>query len=93
MLAAQLGNGITRIPPDKQAALLVNKKRMGLPDARFGLEECRLCDQPETPGGITVCPSSCPHNCPGGCGSKSQDLEALIKAVTEQVVAVLQTKG
>jgi len=93
MLASQLGNGITRIPPEKQAALLENKKRLGLPDSRFGLKECQLCDQPETPGGITVCPSSCPHNCPGGCNAKGQDAEALIKTITDEVMAALEGKS
>jgi L-fuculose-phosphate aldolase len=89
MLAAQLGNGITRIPPDKQAVLLETKKRLGLPDAKYGLEECQLCDQPETPGGITVCPTACPHNCPGGCNAKSQDIETLVKTITDEVMAAL----
>jgi L-fuculose-phosphate aldolase len=92
MLAAQLGAGITRIPPNKQAVLLEIKKRLGLPDAKFGLEECQLCDQPESPGGITVCPSTCPHNCPGGCGAKTQDVEALVKTVTDEVMAALEAK-
>ncbi|MBI4164847.1 MAG: class II aldolase/adducin family protein, partial [Acidobacteria bacterium] len=82
MLAAQLGAPVTRIPPDKKAVLLEIKKRLGLPDAQFGLEECQLCDQPETTGGITVCPTACPHNRAGRCGTKSQDLESLIKTIT-----------
>jgi L-fuculose-phosphate aldolase len=93
MLAAQLGTGITRIPPNKQAVLLEIKKRLGLPDAKFGLEECQLCDQPESPGGITVCPTTCPHNCPGGCGAKTQDVEALVKTITDEVIAALEVKG
>lgn len=92
MLAAQLGTGITRIPPQKEQALLEVKKRLGLPDAKFGLDECQLCDQPETPGGITVCPTSCPGNCPGGCGGTTQDVEALVRTVTDQVIAAV-TKG
>lgn len=93
MLAAQLGAGITRIPAAKEKALLEVKKRLGLPDAKFGLEECQLCDQPETPGGITVCPTTCPGNCPGGCGEKPQDVEALVKAITDEVMAALEVKG
>ncbi len=93
MLAAQLGAGITRIPPEKEKLLLEVKKRLGLPDAKFGLEECQLCDQPETPGGITVCPTTCPKNCPGGCGGKTQDVEALVKTITDEVMAALETKA
>jgi len=91
MLAAQLGAPVTRIPPDKKAVLLEIKKRLGLPDAQFGLEECQLCDQPEDTGGITVCPTACPNNHGGECGTKSQDLEALIKTITDQVVAALES--
>ncbi len=92
MLAAQLGNGITRFSPAKQAALLEIKKRLGLPDSKYGLEECQLCDQPETPGGITVCPGSCPQNCPGGCTAKSEDVEALVKTITDEVMAALEAR-
>ncbi len=92
MLAAQLGNGITRFPPAKQAALLEIKKRLGLPDAKFGLAECQLCDQPESRGGITVCPTACPHNGPGGCGNKNQDVETLIKTITDEVMAALEAR-
>jgi hypothetical protein len=69
------------------------KKNLGLPDAKFGLEECQLCDQPESPGGITVCPTSCPHNCPGGCSAKTQDVEALVKTITDEVMAALEVKA
>jgi L-fuculose-phosphate aldolase len=93
MLAAQLGAPLTRIPPDKKAVLLEIKKRLGLPDADFGLEECQLCDQPEAAGGITVCPTACPDNCAGGCGTKGQDLEALIKTITDQVMAALESRA
>lgn len=93
MLAAQLGNGITRFSPAKQAVLLEIKKRLGLPDAKFGLEECQLCDQTESPGGITVCPTACPHNRPEGCGDKLQDLEGLIKTITDEVMAASESKG
>src|ERR1019366_1682625 len=36
ILAAQLGSPITRIPLDKIQDLLAIKRRLGLPDARFG---------------------------------------------------------
>jgi L-fuculose-phosphate aldolase len=92
MLAAQLGAGITRIPPEKQATLLEIKKRLGLPDAKFGLAECQLCDQPETPGGITVCPSSCNSNCDGCSSAKSPDVETLVQSVTDEVMTALNVR-
>jgi L-fuculose-phosphate aldolase len=86
MLAAQLGTPLTRIPGEKAKDLLAVKKRLGLPDARFDLEECKLCDQPEFPGGITACP--------GACGRSSDlpsdlEVEAMVKAVTDEVLKAL----
>lgn len=92
MLAAQLGAGITRISPEKQATLLEIKKRLGLPDAKFGLAECQLCDQPETPGGITVCPPSCTQDCHGCSGAKSPDMETLVRTITDEVMAALNSR-
>ena len=43
------GRRLTKIPADKAAHLLDIKKKLGMPDARFGLQECQLCDQPEFP--------------------------------------------
>jgi L-fuculose-phosphate aldolase len=86
MLAAQLGAPITRIPMEKTADLLDIKKRLGIPDSRMNLRECQLCDLPEFPGGITVSP---PHP-EGDSGAVSdQDVEAIVQAVTDQVMAAI----
>ncbi len=87
MLAAQLGAPITRIPAEKAKQLLTVKKRLGLPDARFELQECQLCDAPEDPGGITACPGSC--GC-SGANDSSADVDALVKMVTDEVMKVLK---
>jgi L-fuculose-phosphate aldolase len=85
MLAAQLGAPLTHIPPDKTADLLAIKKRLGLPDARHGLQECQLCDMPEPPGSIALPPRACA----AAAGPPPQDLEAIVRAVTDAVVAAL----
>ena len=93
MLASQLGTPVTRIPDKKAADLLELKKKMGLPDARYELKECQLCDQPEFPGGITVCPRNCPNACgdkKGTCIRKDPDVEALIQTITDEVVRALR---
>ncbi len=86
MLAAQLGSPITRIPADKAKALLTVKKRLGLPDARFELQECQLCDAPD-PGGITACPGSC--GC-SGSDKANPEVETLVKMVTDEVMKALK---
>ena len=54
MLAQQTGAPITYIPNEKAADLLALKKRLGLPDARYDVKECQLCDMPEMPGAIAL---------------------------------------
>ena len=85
MLAAQLGAPISYIPPEKASALLDLKKRLGLPDARHDMKECQLCDMPEMPGAIAMAPSSCSAN----GAATSEDLEAIVKGVTDAVMAAL----
>ena len=41
LIASQLGSPITYIPPDKTNDLLNIKQKLGIPDARFGMTECR----------------------------------------------------
>ncbi len=103
MLAQQLGAPITYIPQEKAADLLAIKKRLGLPDARLdggSLKECQLCDLPEMPGAIAVAPPrpggqcACAGNgsCPAsrGAAGGGDDVEALVAAVTDAVMAALQ---
>jgi len=89
MLAAQLGAPLTHIPPEKTADLLAIKKRLGLPDARHGLQ-CQLCDLPELSGTIALAP----HACAPAAGSPGpQELDAIVRAVTDAVVSALAGAG
>jgi L-fuculose-phosphate aldolase len=85
MLAAQLGAPLTHIPPDKAADLLALKKRMGLPDARLGLQECQLCDLPEIPGTIALPAQACA----APTAAAPAELESLVQAVTDAVMSAL----
>jgi L-fuculose-phosphate aldolase len=87
MLAAQLGAPISYIPPEKASALLDLKKRLGLPDARHDMKECQLCDMPEMPGAIAMAPASCAASNGTVTG---EDIEAIVKGVTEAVMAALE---
>jgi L-fuculose-phosphate aldolase len=97
MLANQLGAPITRIPPEKAADLLDIKRKMGIPDPRFGMKECQLCDQPDFPIGTRPQPLSCPTQCAvgqkGNCSGPSQDMEPLIQSITNEIMAALNLKG
>ena len=89
MLATQLGAPISYIPPEKASALLDLKKRLGLPDARHDMKECQLCDMPDMPGAIAMAPSSCAAL--NGTAS-SEDVEAIVKGVTDAVMAALSQR-
>jgi L-fuculose-phosphate aldolase len=91
MIASQLGSPITFIPPDKTQDLLNIKQKLGLPDARHGLTECQLCDMPEPTGAIAVAP----HPLSGGVSDSpsADDVDAIIKSVTDAVVAALTNKS
>jgi L-fuculose-phosphate aldolase len=86
MLSAQLGAPLTHIPRDKTADLLAMKKKMGLPDERLEMKECQLCDMPELPGAIALPPRVCSQ---GDGAATSEDVEAIVQAVTDSVMAAL----
>lgn len=90
MLANQLGTPITHIANDKAGDLLAIKQKLGLPDARLdlSLKECQLCDIPEHPGTIALRPPSYS----GGLPVVTDDIEAIVKSVTDAVLAKLKGK-
>jgi len=85
MLAAQLGAPISQISGEKASELLAIKKTLGLPDARFELQECQLCDLDQSSSMIAVPPR--------GCGSSSggeEDSESLVQAITDVVMSAMK---
>jgi L-fuculose-phosphate aldolase len=86
MLAAQLAP-VSHFTSEKAADLLAIKKRLGLPDPRHDLKECELCDLPE-PGSIAIEPR------PGGTvpSRNSAEIDAIVQAVTDRVMAALNAR-
>ena len=94
MLAAQIGP-LSYITPEQTGDLLDIKKKLGLPDARHDAapddsRECRLCDMPDDPRGISVAPRSCPTPAPAAA---AVDMETIVKDVTDAVMAALAASG
>ncbi len=87
--AKQLGAPITHISEPHTTDLIDIKQKLGLPDIRLEGKECQLCDLPEQPGAITVMPNACMTAAPG---ASPDDTEALIRAVTDAVMARLAGK-
>jgi L-fuculose-phosphate aldolase len=93
VIASHLGTPVTRIPPDKTSQLLEFKKRLGMPDDRYDLRECHLCDQPEFPGGITTTPPLPKGSRPeGACETDHGEIEQVVQAVTDRVMAALKAR-
>jgi L-fuculose-phosphate aldolase len=92
MNAAMIG-GPTHISDPKAAALLAIKQKLGLPDPRHEMKECQLCDLPDTPGGIAMTPNQCVPGMTGGAELGADEMEKLVQAVTDAVMAALAKKG
>jgi L-fuculose-phosphate aldolase len=87
LISNQLGVPYSRIPVSKEQDLLAIKKRLGLPDARFDMKECVLSEMPEHPGAIALTP---PAACGRSQSSGDDDIEAIVKAATDAVMAALK---
>ncbi|MDD5674387.1 MAG: hypothetical protein PHC61_09495 [Chitinivibrionales bacterium] len=108
MIASQLGSPIKHIPNEKMGPLMDLKRQLDLPDPRLSGKECTLADMPENVDSITVCPGACQQGkgpCglhgTGACAKQqnskmspdtASDTEALIKKITDEVIAAL-SKG
>jgi L-fuculose-phosphate aldolase len=92
ILASHLGAPLTRIPSSKAADLLELKKKLGLPDPRFGLKECQLCDLPEFPSGVTQAATLAIPSSGAPPGPLSEEVESLIQAITDRIMAELVSR-
>ena len=90
ILASHLDVPLTPIPNRKASDLLEIKKKLGLPDSRYGLRECQLCDLPEFPEGLTVRPQD-RHGEEGTVGGASaEELEGIVQAITDKLISALK---
>ncbi len=91
MLACQLGAPIARISEEQGSELLAIKKKMGLPDIRFDVTGTRefQSSHREAPNSIAVQPAPCDGQAGYVAALSSGDLEAVVKAVTAEVLKAL----
>ena len=87
LVAAQLGKPVNTMSPAQLQDLLKIKQGLGIPDPRFGLKECELCDNNEWRPGVTCA-------IPNGVSGPSQpgqssdpEAEALVLAITDQLMS------
>jgi L-fuculose-phosphate aldolase len=98
ILAKQLG-GVTYLNEQKSRELLDLKKKLGFDDPRFHVEDCDLCgnsafrdgykEQCLTPQAFDPPPQYPGYLQPAGGTAAPADMEALVKTITEQVMAAL----
>jgi L-fuculose-phosphate aldolase len=87
-VASQLGQPLKTFTAEQLKDLLKIKQNLGIPDPRIGLKECELCDNNEWRPGVT-CGVTVPDN-PRAGPSRDPEAEAVVQAVTEQIMARLK---
>ncbi len=85
LVTAQLGKTPNTFTPQQLQDLLKIKQSLGYVDPRYGLKECELCDNDEWRPGVT-CQVPAKDE-PAGFDS---DAEAVVQAVTDQILAQLK---
>jgi len=87
VVAAQLGTPLKTFSQTHLQDLLKIKQTLGIPDPRIGLKECELCNNDEWRPGVScaVPPKQVGEVAP------DQQAEALIQAITDQIMSKLQT--
>ncbi|HTL58343.1 MAG TPA: class II aldolase/adducin family protein [Candidatus Limnocylindrales bacterium] len=91
LVASQLGKPVNTMTPTQLQDLLKIKQSLGIPDPRYGLKECELCDNDGWRPGVTCAlPGSVCGNGNGQTASSSAsdpEAEALVQAITDQIMA------
>jgi L-fuculose-phosphate aldolase len=80
-----LGEPLKQMSASQLQDLLKIKQTLGIPDPRFGLKECELCNNDEwRPGVMIATPPQEREAAP------NKDAEALVQAITEQILAKMK---
>ncbi len=93
VVAAQLGKPLNTFTSGQLQDLLKIKQSLGIVDPRYGLKECELCDNDNWRPGVT-----CAVPAPAGSGTPAgsapdPEAEAVVQAVTDQILSRLQSGG
>jgi L-fuculose-phosphate aldolase len=82
LVSSQLGVAPKTMTPGQLQDLLKIKQSLGIPDPRFGLRECELCDNNEWRPGITCQVQQAEQPSPG----LDPEAEAAVQAITDQIM-------
>ena len=82
LVASQLGKPVGTMTPTQLQDLLKIKQSLGIPDPRYGLKECELCDNAEWRPGVS-CQVPTQEQPTIGFDSEA---EAAVQAITDQIM-------
>jgi L-fuculose-phosphate aldolase len=86
LVASQLGKPVNTMSPAQLQDLLKIKQGMGIPDPRYGLKECELCDNADWRPGVTC---SVPAQ-PAPAAGLDREAEAAVQVITDQILAQMR---
>src|SRR5882672_1405778 len=86
LVATQLGKPVNTMTPAQLQDLLKIKQSLGIPDPRFGLKECELCDNDEWRPGVTCAVSNAEGSQAQAVVNPDAEAEALVQAITDQIM-------
>ncbi len=86
LVASQLGKPVNTMTPEQLKDLLKIKQSLGIPDPRFGLKECELCDNEGWRPGVTCAVPNREAQETQATDTSDPQAEALVQAITEQIM-------
>jgi len=86
LVASQLGKPVNTITADQLKDLLKIKQSLGIPDPRYGLKECELCDNDGWRPGVTCAVPGRETSAPAPSQVTDPQAEALVQAITDQIM-------
>jgi L-fuculose-phosphate aldolase len=87
LVASQLGKPANTMTATQLQDLLKIKQSLGIPDPRFGLKECELCDNDEWRPGVTCAVEGTAPSQNTPSSAPDAEAEALVQAITDQIMA------
>jgi L-fuculose-phosphate aldolase len=86
LVASQLGKPVNTMTATQLQDLLKIKQSLGIPDPRYGLKECELCDNDGWRPGVTCSVPTRESSPPAANGTIDTQAEALVQAITSQIM-------
>ncbi len=87
LVASQLGKPAKTMTSAQLQDLLKIKEKLGIPDPRYGLKECELCDNDGWRPGVTCAVPNRAAASASAPGAADPEAEALVQAITNQIMA------